>query len=294
LFYYGFHTVSQKRVAFVAPLYYISKFVAIIPKDDRKATEKGYTMTGFKRPDGRGPDALRPVKITRRYLKYPEGSCFIEIGDTKIICTASVETGVPAWLEGRGAGWVTAEYAMLPRATDERTSRSGRRPVPDSRSLEIQRLVGRALRAVTDLDSFGDHRIVIDCDVIQADGGTRTAAITGGYVALYDALLATGIRAAGGIIPLREGLSAVSVGIVNGEQLLDLCYAEDSHADVDMNVAAAESGRVVEVQATGESRPFSVKEMSSLVELALKGTNLLNRLVRQLLERDIAFIQTDI
>jgi ribonuclease PH len=251
-------------------------------------------MAGFKRPDGRGPDALRPVKITRRYLKYPEGSCFMEIGDTKVICTASVETGVPAWLEGRGAGWVTAEYAMLPRATGERTSRSGRRPVPDSRALEIQRLVGRALRAVTDLDSFGDHRIVIDCDVIQADGGTRTAAITGGYVALYDALTATGIRAGGGVVPLREGLSAVSVGIVNGEQLLDLCYAEDSHADVDMNVAATESGRVVEVQATGESRPFSVKELSSLVELALKGTNLLNRLVKQLFERNIEFIQTDV
>jgi ribonuclease PH len=251
-------------------------------------------MVGFKRPDGRAPDALRPVKITRRYLKYPEGSCFMEIGDTKVICTASVETGVPAWLEGRGAGWVTAEYAMLPRATDERTSRSGRRPVPDSRALEIQRLVGRALRAVTDLDSFGEHRIVIDCDVIQADGGTRTAAITGGYVALYDGLLATGIRAGNGVVPLREGLSAVSVGIVNGGQLLDLCYAEDSRADVDMNVAATESGRVVEVQATGESRPFSVKELSSLVELALKGTNLLNRLVKQLFERNLEVIQTDV
>jgi ribonuclease PH len=226
-------------------------------------------------------------------LKHPEGSCLIEVGDTKVICTASVETGVPKWMEGGGAGWVTAEYAMLPRATDERTSRSGRRPLPDSRALEIQRLVGRALRAVTDLDSFGEHRIVIDCDVIQADGGTRTAAITGGYAALYDALLKTGIRDSEGNIPLREGLAAVSVGIVSAEQLLDLCYAEDSRADVDMNVAATESGRVVEVQATGESRPFSVKELGSLVDLALQGTNLLNRMVKQLFERDMEVIRTD-
>lgn len=250
-------------------------------------------MAGYKRRDGRAPDALRPVEITRGYLKYPEGSCLIEVGDTKVICTASVETGVPRWMEGGGAGWVTAEYAMLPRATDERTSRSGRRPIPDSRALEIQRLVGRALRAVTDLDSFGEHRIVIDCDVIQADGGTRTAAITGGYAALYDALLKTGIRDSEGNVPLREGLAAVSVGIVSAEQLLDLCYAEDSRADVDMNVAATESGRVVEVQATGESRPFSVKELESLVDLALQGTNLLNRMVKQLFERDMEVIRTD-
>jgi ribonuclease PH len=250
-------------------------------------------MVGFKRPDGRRPDALRPVKITRGYLKYPEGSCLVEVGDTRVICTASIEPGVPRWMEGEGAGWVTAEYAMLPRATAERTPRSVRRATPDSRSLEIQRLVGRALRAVTDLDSFGEHRVVIDCDVIQADGGTRTAAITGGYVALYDALLVKNIRDREGNAPLREGLAAVSVGVVDGTQLLDLCYAEDSRADVDMNVAATGSGRVVEVQATGESRAFSVGELDSLVELALKGTKLLNRLVQQLLERDLDLIQTD-
>jgi ribonuclease PH len=244
------------------------------------------------RADGRRPEQMRPVKITRGFLKYAEGSCLVEVGDTRVICAASLETGVPKWMEGAGQGWVTAEYAMLPRATHTRSIREGRAGKPPGRTMEIQRLVGRCLRAVTDLPALGDRRLVVDCDVLQADGGTRAAAITGGYVALRDALVSARVRNGAGNLPLADVVVGVSAGIVAGKPVLDLAYAEDSEATVDMNCAFTGGGRLVEIQATGEGRPFTDAEFAKLLELARGGAALLSRLVTQLFQRDLPSIRT--
>jgi ribonuclease PH len=225
------------------------------------------------RTGGHGPDSLRDVKITRNYIKHAEGSVLIEFGDTKVICTASVEDSVPPFLRGKGTGWVTAEYSMLPRATQTRSARESSKGKVGGRTHEIQRLIGRSLRAIIDLPLLGERTIFMDCDVIQADGGTRTASITGAYVALADAL---GKLVNEGIIaesPLKEAVAAISVGIVDGCPLLDLNYQEDSSADVDMNFVMTSSNRFVEVQGTAEITPFSLEEMDTMRSLAIKGIN---------------------
>jgi ribonuclease PH len=223
------------------------------------------------RNDGRCATELRPIKITRNFTKHAEGSVLIEFGDTKVLCTASVEESVPPFLRGKGTGWVTAEYAMLPRATHTRSPREAAKGKQTGRTLEIQRLIGRSLRAVTDLTKLGERSIYIDCDVLQADGGTRTASITGAYVALCDAL--AGLQGKGLLkdVPLKEAVAAVSVGIVGGEAFLDLNYLEDSAAEVDMNFVITSSGRFVEVQGTAEAEPFTVAEMDAMRDLALGG-----------------------
>ena len=223
------------------------------------------------RNDGRSAIALRSIKITRNFTKHAEGSVLIEFGDTKVLCTASVEESVPPFLRGKGTGWVTAEYAMLPRATHTRSPREAAKGKQTGRTLEIQRLIGRSLRAVTDLGKLGERSIYIDCDVIQADGGTRTASITGAYVALVDALTTLKSRGLLSELPLKEAVAAVSVGIVGGEALLDLNYVEDSSAEVDMNFVITSSGRFVEVQGTAEAEPFTSAEMDAMRDLALSG-----------------------
>ncbi|HVL97745.1 MAG TPA: ribonuclease PH [Egibacteraceae bacterium] len=223
------------------------------------------------RGDGRANDALRPVTIDLGVQEFAEGSALVSFGRTRVLCAASVEEGVPRWMRGSGRGWVTAEYAMLPRATDERTERDATRGRIGGRTHEIQRLIGRSLRAAVDLAALGEHSLIVDCDVLQADGGTRTAAITGGWVALA---LAIDAMVARGDIPRSPGLqpvSAVSVGVVDGELLLDLCYAEDVRAGTDMNVVMAGDGRFVEVQGTAEGAPFSRDEMDGMLDLAAKG-----------------------
>lgn len=225
----------------------------------------------MQRPDGRMPDALRPVKITTNYTMYAEGSVLVEMGNTKVICTASVENKVPPFLEGKGLGWVTAEYAMLPRATNTRKKRDIKSLKLDGRSSEIQRLIGRALRAVVDREALGERQITVDCDVIQADGGTRCASITGGFVALWLAckkLLDEGVIEK---MPLSAQVAAVSVGIFEDEAILDLNYAEDSHAIVDCNVVMTSAGEFIEVQGTGEGRPFSDSELQQLLALGRAG-----------------------
>lgn len=225
----------------------------------------------MERIDGRSNDSLRPVTITRNYIKYPEGSVLIEMGDTKVLCNATIEESVPPFKKGSGTGWVTAEYSMLPRATSTRNKRDINKLKMNQRSVEIQRLIGRALRAAIDLDSLGERSITIDCDVIQADGGTRTASITGGFVALYDAcqkLVDNGLLSK---TPIKNFVSAISVGIVNGEPILDLCYIEDSGADVDMNIIMTDEGKFVEVQGTGEEGTFSFDELNELIKLGQKG-----------------------
>ena len=225
------------------------------------------------RYDGRGADSLREVRITRNYTKHAEGSVLIEFGDTKVICTASVESSVPPFLRGKGTGWVTAEYSMLPRATHTRSSRESSKGKVGGRTHEIQRLIGRSLRAVMDMTQLGERSVLIDCDVIQADGGTRTASITGAYVALHDAL--RGLVAKGDLksLPLREAVAAVSVGIVAGVPVLDLNYVEDSAAEVDMNIVMTSSNRFVEVQGTAEAEPFTVAQMDAMRNLAMAGIN---------------------
>lgn len=221
------------------------------------------------RPGGRRPDALRPLTLEVGVSEFAEGSCLIALGRTRVLCTATVQEGVPSWRSASGLGWVTGEYAMLPRATPERTPRE--RGGASGRTLEIQRLIGRSVRAVTDLEALGPRTIIVDCDVLQADGGTRTAAVTGGAVALSQAcrrLVSAGELSAN---PMRELVAAVSAGIVDGEARLDLEYAEDSAASVDMNVVATASGRLVEVQGTAEGNPFSRSELDELVDLALAG-----------------------
>jgi ribonuclease PH len=231
------------------------------------------------RADGRGSDQLRPVAITRDYLVHPEGSVLVEFGVTRVICTASLEERVAPWLKGQGRGWVTAEYGMLPRSTNTRMTRENRGP--SGRSQEIQRLVGRALRAVVDLTKMGERTVWMDCDVIQADGGTRTAAITGSFVALADAIgRIPGVKE-GAIV--RDCVAAVSVGIVAGEPMLDRAYGEDSAADVDMNVVMTGAGEFVEVQGTAEHTPFDRRRLDALLALAESGIRRLVRLQRQAL-----------
>ncbi len=218
------------------------------------------------RSDGRAPDQLREVKITLDFIKHAEGSCLIEFGDTKVICTASVEEKVPPFLKGTGQGWITAEYSMLPRATAQRTVREAAKGKLTGRTQEIQRLIGRSLRSAVDLTALGEITIWIDCDVIQADGGTRTASITGAFVALYRALEKIGKREA-----VKNFIAAVSVGIVDGQLLLDLNYEEDSMAEVDMNVVMNDRNLFVEIQGTAEGEPFSREDLNNLLNLAEKG-----------------------
>ena len=223
------------------------------------------------RPSGRRPDELRPVSIARNFTRHAEGSVLVAFGDTKVLVTASIEAGVPAFLRGRGQGWLTAEYGMLPRSTHTRTAREAAKGRQSGRTLEIQRLIGRALRAVTDLEALGERTVQLDCDVLQADGGTRTAAITGACVAAHDAfskLLAEGALARH---PLRELVAAVSVGIVGGVPVLDLDYPEDSACDTDMNVVMTQGGGMIEVQGTAEGTPFSRAELDALLGLAGRG-----------------------
>jgi ribonuclease PH len=211
------------------------------------------------------------VTITRNFIKHAEGSVLVEFGDTRVICTASVEESVPPFLRGKGSGWVTAEYAMLPRSTHTRSARESARGKVGGRTHEIQRLIGRSLRAVTDLTLLGERSVIVDCDVIQADGGTRTASITGAYVALTDALQWLVNKGSISRLPLKEAVAAVSVGIVGGVPLLDLDYSEDSSADVDMNFVMTSSHRFVEVQGTAEHTPFDLAQMDAMRELALAG-----------------------
>jgi ribonuclease PH len=231
---------------------------------------------------------MRPVKVTPDFIPTAEGSVLIEVGQTRVICTASVTDGVPTFLKGSGKGWVTAEYGMLPRATEDRTPRESARGRQSGRTLEIQRLIGRSLRAVTDQERLGERTVIVDCDVIQADGGTRTAAITGGFVALALALervVAAGILRA---VPLRDSVAAVSVGIVDDEALLDLAYDEDSRAAVDMNVITTGGGRFVEIQATAEGRPFVDDELQQLLGLAAAGIRQLSAQQQALLSMNFA------
>ena len=223
------------------------------------------------RPSRREPDELRPVAIDRHYTRHAEGSVLVAFGDTRVICTASVEEGVPGFLRGRSQGWVTAEYGMLPRATHTRTDREAARGKQSGRTQEIQRLIGRSLRAVTDLEKLGERTVKLDCDVIQADGGTRTASVTGAFVALHDAvgtLLERGVLAAS---PIRDFVAAASVGLFEGVPVLDLDYAEDSGCETDMNVVMTGSGGFVEVQGTAEGAPFSAAQMDALLALAMQG-----------------------
>ena len=238
----------------------------------------------MKRSDGRGPNALRPVKITRNYLKHAEGSTLIEMGDTKVICSASVEERVPQFLRNTGRGWITAEYSMLPRSTHTRTSRDSLKGRGNGRSFEIQRLIGRSLRSVTDLSGFGERTIWIDCDVIQADGGTRAASITGAYVALIDAFRKMVRNGMIEKVPVKDSVAAVSVGKVEGKALLDLNYEEDSRAGVDMNVVMTGSGEFVEIQGTAEKAVFTKKEMDELTSAAQKGIKELTRIQKKSLE----------
>ena len=241
-------------------------------------------MMSFARTDGRSADELRAVRLTPGYLPYAEGSALIEMGQTRVICSASVEERVPPFLRNRGQGWITAEYAMLPRATLQRTSREIGRGGPSGRTHEIQRLIGRSLRAIVDMSLLGERTITLDCDVLQADGGTRTAAITGAYVAF--ALAARRLLRSGKIsrTPIINQVAAVSVGIVGGTPLLDLKYDEDSRAEVDMNIVCTGDGRFVEVQGTAEGDPFGREEMDQLLALATLGIERLIRLQRDVLD----------
>jgi ribonuclease PH len=223
------------------------------------------------RPSGRRPDELRPVRISRGYTKHPEGSVLIEFGDTRVLCTASIDEKVPPFLKGQGKGWLTAEYGMLPRSTNTRTQREAAAGKQSGRTLEIQRLIGRSLRAVADLTVLGERTIQIDCDVIQADGGTRTASITGAFVALHDAVRFLVEKRVIAASPLAEFVAAVSVGVFDGVSVLDLDYAEDSRCETDMNVVMTGSGGLVEVQGTAEGAPFSRAQLDAMVDLAAAG-----------------------
>jgi ribonuclease PH len=235
------------------------------------------------RGDGRGADQMRPLVITPDYISTAEGSVLIELGKTRVICTATVDDGVPGFLKGGGKGWVTSEYGMLPRATEERTPREAARGKQSGRTLEIQRLIGRSLRAITDQEALGERTVWLDCDVIQADGGTRTASITGAFVALalaMERLVAAGILKS---TPLIDSVAATSVGIVDDRALLDLAYEEDARAEVDMNVVMTGRGDFVEIQATAEGRPFSGGEMQDLLALAAAGIRRITEVQRTVL-----------
>jgi ribonuclease PH len=225
------------------------------------------------RIDGRAADSLRPVHIELDVNKYAEGSCLINMGDTRVLCTATVENKVPPFLHGQGQGWVHAEYGMLPRSTGSRMQREAVRGQLGGRTMEIQRLIGRSLRSAVDLAALGERTVIIDCDVLQADGGTRTASITGGFVAMYRALARITPDLKTERVPVKELTAAVSVGRVGGELLLDLAYAEDVEAEVDMNVIMTESGRFIEIQGTGEEATFSRADLNILLDLASKGIN---------------------
>lgn len=240
----------------------------------------------MNRNDGRAADQIRPVRLTPDFIPTAEGSVLIEVGQTRVVATASVEDGVPSFLRGSGRGWITSEYAMLPRATEQRTPRESTRGRPSGRTLEIQRLIGRSLRAVADMDLLGERTIWIDCDVLQADGGTRTASITGGFAAMAlacERLVTAGILKTA---PLVDSVAAISVGIVDDAPLLDLSYEEDSHAQVDMNVVMTGSGQLVEIQATGEGRSFARKEMDRLLNLAERAIEQLTVQQQTLLQMD--------
>ncbi len=235
------------------------------------------------RIDGRQPDELRPVKIERGFAKFAEGSCLIHMGDTHMLVTATVEDRVPPFLKNSGKGWLTAEYAMLPRSGRQRNQRDGTKG-PNGRSMEIQRLIGRAMRSVTDLEAMGERTITLDCDALRADGGTRTAAITAAYVATYDAMRwMIGQRMIRQIL-MSEPIAAISVGLVRNQELLDLNYDEDSTAQTDMNVVMTESGKFVEIQGTAEADPFSAETLGKMLALAKKGIQQLNQLQREVLE----------
>ena len=236
------------------------------------------------RLDGRSAGDLRPVKITRGYLRNAEGSCLIELGQTRVICSASVEEKVPPFLQDKGSGWVTSEYGMLPRATDRRTVREAVRGSQGGRTQEIQRLIGRSLRAVTNLQGFGPRSIFIDCDVIQADGGTRTASITGGFVALVEAFDTLRRRGIFTKLPIRDMVAATSVGLVQNQVLLDLSFEEDSRAEVDMNVVMTGAGRLVEIQGTGERGTFTEAQMAQLFQSAKAGIERLIAFQREALK----------
>jgi|SRR6266850_1425340 len=224
-----------------------------------------------ERAAGRRADEMRPVRLTRRYTRHAEGSVLVEFGETRVLCTVSIDDKVPGFLKGKGSGWLTAEYGMLPRSTGTRNEREAARGKQGGRTLEIQRLIGRSLRSVVDLRQLGERTLVIDCDVIQADGGTRTASITGAFVAVHDAL--TWLRERGGLttLPIRDFVAAVSVGLHGGTALLDLDYAEDSSCETDMNVVMTGSGAFIEVQATAEGAPFSAQELERMLGLARVG-----------------------
>ena len=242
----------------------------------------------MERFDGRQPDQIRPVHMNPNYNKYAEGSVLIEVGDTRVICTATVEERVPPFLKGQGKGWVTAEYSMIPRATGTRTIREAARGKLGGRTMEIQRLIGRALRSVVNLEALGERTLTLDCDVIQADGGTRTASITGAFVAMIFALNKLVEQGMLEKIPVNDFIAATSVGMVNGLPVLDLAYAEDSTAAVDMNVVMTGAGRFVEIQGTGEEATFSRDEMNQLLDLASAGIAELHKIQRQVLGEAIA------
>jgi len=236
-----------------------------------------------KRADGRTANGMRPVEFTPGFMPAAEGSALISVGNTKVICAASVMEEVPGWREGSGKGWITAEYAMLPRATDTRNTRDSSRGGPSGRSREIQRLIGRSLRAVTRMELLGELTIWIDCDVLQADGGTRTASISGGFVAL--ALAVAGLRREGRVAenPFTDSVAAISAGIIDGVSMLDIDYSEDSHADVDLNLVATGTGDLVEIQGTAEGAPFSRERLDHLVDLGLAGARRIRDLQRDVL-----------
>ena len=233
----------------------------------------------MSRADGRRPDELRPLELLPDFLEQPHGSVLLSCGRTRVLCTATIEDGVPRWLSGKGAGWLTAEYSLLPASTGERTQREVSRGRPGGRTVEIQRLIGRAIRAVIDFEALGERTVWLDCDVLQADGGTRCAAISGAYVAARRALDRFGLGRT-----LRDSVAAVSVGIVGDEPLLDLDYAEDSTADVDMNVVMTGDGRLIEVQATAERTPFSRPQLDELLELAAAGIDEIGHAQREAAE----------
>ena len=223
------------------------------------------------RIDGRGPDELRPITFERDFTDAPAGSVFVTFGNTRVLCTASIDEDVPRWMKGRGKGWVTAEYSMLPGSSIERVKREVKDGRPSGRTQEIQRLIGRSLRAVCDMVALGERQVIVDCDVLQADGCTRTASICGGYLALHDALARLVQARVIGEHPLREPCAAISVGIVDGVPMLDLAYTEDSTAEVDMNIVMTGSGRFIEVQGTAEGLPFARSELDTLLDLGIKG-----------------------
>ncbi len=240
----------------------------------------------MQRPSGRNPNQLRDIRITRRYTKHAEGSVLVEFGDTKVICTASVVNSVPSFLRGKGQGWLTAEYGMLPRSTGTRMDREAARGKQQGRTVEIQRLIGRSLRAAVDLNALGENTIHVDCDVIQADGGTRTASITGAWVALADAI--AHLKAADKVTgePLKRAIASVSVGIYQGVPVLDLDYPEDSSADTDMNVVMGNDGGIIEIQGTAEAEPFTEAEFSAMLKLAKQGIAELHRLQQEALNNN--------